>query len=73
MRVYNYYYGYIDKEKLRQIRPKEKKEYFEMKKEKNKNEESADKEILKCKRHKTTLCDKIHQKSKCLQKFAKNS
>lgn len=36
MKVYDDYYGYIDKEKLRQIRLEEKKEYFEMKKQRNK-------------------------------------
>jgi len=60
MRVYDDYYGYIDKEKLRQIRLEEKKENFVMKKQRNKNEESANKEILRCKKYQTTLDDKTH-------------
>ena len=36
MKVYDEDYGYIDKEKLRLIRLEEKKEYFEMKKQRNK-------------------------------------
>ena len=91
MKVYDEDYGYIEKEKLRQIRLEEKKEYLEIKKQRNKtylkgqrgvrlyydyekkyvnqddddyadydDEELEDKEILKCKKHHTTLCDKIH-------------
>ena len=38
MKVYNEDYGYIEKEKLRQIRLEEKKEYFEMKKQRKRRQ-----------------------------------
>ena len=60
MKVYNEDYGYIEKEELRQIRLEEKKENFVMKKQRNKNEETANKEILRCKKYQTTLDDKTH-------------